>query len=70
MIEGYFTADGRPRVRTRVLLPRFEVVNEVHFPVDTGLDTTILHPQDGNLLGCPFDEPVNPVVSLEMALPA
>ena len=59
MIEGYFTADGRPRVRTRVLLPRFEVVNfevvnEVHFPVDTGLDTTILHHQDGNLWVAPL----------------
>ena len=61
MIDGYFEADGRPYVRCRLHLPRFQAVEEVDFLVDTGADTTILHPEDGYRLKCPFDELSNPV---------
>lgn len=61
MISGYFAADGRPYVRCRLHLPRLSIIEDVDFLVDTGTDTTILHPEDGSRLGCPFDELSNPV---------
>ena len=60
VIAGYFTAEGHPRIRTRVSLPRLGVANEIFFLVDTGSDTTILHPKDGDRIGCPFDRLENP----------
>ena len=47
-------------VQARVVLPRFGVARDVHFLVDTGSDTTILHSDDGNRLNCPFDQLENP----------
>lgn len=61
MISGYFAEDGEPYVRCRVHLPRFSLVEEIDFLVDTGSDTTILHPEAGVRLGCPFDELSNPL---------
>lgn len=61
MISGYFTEDGEPYVRCRVHLPRFSLVAEIDFLVDTGSDTTILHTEAGVKLGCPFDELSNPM---------
>ena len=60
MIAGYFTADGRPVIKARVNLPRLGVMGDVDFLVDTGSDTTILHPEAGGDLHCPFDELENP----------
>ena len=60
MIDGGFTADGRPYVEAEIILPRLGIAGRVYFLVDTGSDTTILHPYDGIDLGCPFDELVNP----------
>ena len=60
MIDGYFTDGGGPYVETRVSLPRFGIAEVVHFLVDTGSDTTILHPKDGEFMGCPFDRLENP----------
>ena len=60
MFAGYFTADGRPYVEGRLALPRLHVAGRVHFLLDTGSDTTILHPDDGIDLGCPFDALENP----------
>ena len=60
MIDGGFTTDGRPYVEAEIILPRLGVAGHVYFLVDTGSDTTILHPYDGTELGCPFDELVNP----------
>lgn len=61
MIDGYFTDGGLPYVGARVSLPRFGVAQVVYFLVDTGSDTTILHPSDGENLRCPFDRLENPV---------
>ena len=63
MIVGYFAPDGSPRIRARVNLAGLGVVGDVHFLVDTGTDTTILHPTDADDLHCPFDELSNPVVA-------
>ena len=60
MSAGYFTADGRPIIRARVNLPRLGVMGDVDFLVDTGSDTTILHPAAGGGLRCPYDELENP----------
>ena len=61
MIAGYFTAEGNPIVRARVSMPRLGVAGDTFFLVDTGSDTTILHPFDGRNMGCPFDRLENPV---------
>ena len=61
MISGYFASDGSPYVKARVRLPRLGVVGEVHFLVDTGTDTTVVHPYAASDLRCPFDELVNPI---------
>ena len=55
MIAGYFAADGSPYVEMRVNLPRLGVAGQVHFLVDTGSDTSILHPSASVDLRCPFD---------------
>ena len=60
MIVGYFTSDGLPWVDCDLLLPRFGLKAPVTFLVDTGSDTTILHPADGRTLRCPFDLLENP----------
>ena len=61
MISGYFAEDGEPYVRCRVHLLKFTLVEEIDFLVDTGSDTTILHPEAGIKLGCPFAELSNPL---------
>lgn len=61
MIAGSFALDGSPYAQARINLPRLGVVGDVNFLVDTGTDTTIVHPYDAGNLGCPFDELDNPV---------
>ena len=60
MFAGYFTDDGRPYVECQLALPRFRVSGTVHFLLDTGADTTVLHPDDGRILRCPFNALENP----------
>ena len=60
MFEGYFTDDGQPYVTGQADLPRFGIDGRVHFLVDTGADITVLHPDDGIDLHCPFDALENP----------
>lgn len=55
MIAGRFTDDGLPIIECTVFLPRFGLRGQVTFLVDTGSDTTILHPDAASDLGCPFD---------------
>ena len=63
MIDSYFDEDGQPWVWVRLTIPRLGVVNHwVLFLIDTGADITCLNPYDGRLIGCPFDELVNPAV--------
>lgn len=61
VIAGSFAEDGRPLAPARLFLPRFGIVWRVDFLVDTGSDTTILHPKDGERMGCPFERLENPV---------
>jgi len=60
MIAGQFTNDGRPIIECTVSLPRFGLRGQITFLVDTGSDTTILHPDAAADLGCPFDLLDNP----------
>ena len=60
MITGYFTVTGLPYVKGSLSLPRLGVAGQVDFLVDTGATTTVLHPDDGIALGCPFDNLVLP----------
>jgi hypothetical protein len=60
MISGYFEPDGQPYVGCNVLLPRFGCNGWVYFLLDTGSDTTVLHPYAASELGCPFDALINP----------
>ena len=63
MIDSYFDQAGQPWVWVRLTIPRLGVVNHwVLFLIDTGADITCLNPYDGRLIGCPFDELVNPAV--------
>ena len=56
MIIGRFDARGRPILRARLRVPRFNVDDEVNFLVDTGAVNTCLHPLDAEFIGFPFDE--------------
>ena len=56
MIAGWFDTRERPRVRARLMIPRFGVSGRIDFLVDTGATVTSLHPDDGSRVGCPFDE--------------
>ena len=61
MIAGRFTDDGLPYIDGVVTLARLGVRGRVRFLVDTGSDTTILHPDAAADLNCPFDLLDNPV---------
>ncbi len=61
MVAGYFTEQGLPYVRGQLFLPRLSVAGPVDFLVDTGAVSTVLHPDDGARLFCPFDQLVLPV---------
>ena len=61
MIDGFFEVDGHAYLEGRVYLPRLRVGGPVYFLVDTGADATTLHPDDGQDMGLPFDELVNPI---------
>ena len=60
MIAGYFAADGSPYVWCQLTIPGLDVFGSVRFLVDTGSDTTILHPYAGTRIGCPFDRLTRP----------
>ena len=60
MIVGRFTDDGLPYIGGFVTLLRLGVRGRVRFLVDTGSDTTVLHPDAAADLGCPFDLLDNP----------
>ena len=60
MIAGRFTDDALPIIECTVFLPRFGLSGQVTFLLDTGSDTTILHPDAAADLDCPFDLLDNP----------
>ena len=60
MIHGYFDEYGRPYVEGRLIIERLGIDGQVQFLVDTGADSTALHPWDGQELGCRYDLLVSP----------
>ena len=60
MISGYFDPYGTPYVECRLSLPRLNCSGGIRFLIDTGADTTTLHPAAAAVLRCPFDSLVNP----------
>lgn len=55
MISGELGDLDRPYIRGRLSLPRLGVVGRIAFLVDTGADSSYLHPGDGAALSVPFD---------------
>ncbi|MCH8109489.1 MAG: hypothetical protein IIB15_05105 [Chloroflexi bacterium] len=55
MITGSFDGEGRPYVQGRLIISRFKVDGFIDFLMDTGADTTTLHPDDGIQLNVPFN---------------
>ena len=64
MIQGRFDHQRRPYVQGRLLLPRLNIQGDIDFLVDTGADSTIIHPLDGQKLGIPFGELQSEIVSV------
>ena len=56
MIVGRFSSDGRPFVQGRVKIPRLQVDDKVDFLLDTGADSTCLHPDDVTSLRIPVSK--------------
>ena len=56
MIIGDVRELDRPCLRCRLSLPRLGItVEDITLLVDTGADTSYLHPRDGVVAGVPFD---------------
>ena len=56
MLTGDFDDQGRPWITGYVVLPRLKVQGSVDFLIDTGSDSTVIHPSDGKTINVPFDE--------------
>ena len=56
MIVGRFDSLGRPYLNSRLIIPRFRLNQRLEFLLDTGADTTCLHPSDARNTGIPFDQ--------------
>lgn len=56
MLSGFFDANGRPRLKGRLIIPELGVDGPVDFLVDTGSDTTSLHPRDSYNLAIPLQQ--------------
>ena len=56
MISGRFDAFGRPYVEGRLIIPRLQVNHNVSFLLDTGADSSCLHPGDAVGAGVPFEQ--------------
>ena len=54
MIVGQFDSSGRPYVVCRLIIPRLRVSRHISFLLDTGADSTSLHPRDARSAGIPF----------------
>lgn len=55
MIRGFFRARNAPYISCQVILPRLGIEHQISFLLDTGADSTCLHPSDAQDLGIPFD---------------
>ena len=54
MIVGQFGPLGRPYVESRLIIPRLQVSRRISFLLDTGADSTCLHPGDARDSAIPF----------------
>ena len=61
MIQGWF-ANAQPTILARVLMPRFMVNAYARFLVDTGSDSTGIHPDPVALASFPYGQLENPFV--------
>lgn len=64
MIRGRFDHFRRPYVQGRLILPQWNIQGDVQFLVDTGADSTIIHPYDGLRLRVPFAELESEILSV------
>ena len=46
MIVGHFDSLGRPYLTSRLIIPRFRLNQRIELLLDTGADSTCLHPRD------------------------
>jgi len=54
-LKGRFgNTSGRPYIEGRLHLPRLGITSDVSFCVDTGADTTVLLPSDGERMGVDY----------------
>ena len=56
MIVGHFDSLGRPYLNSRLIIPRFRLNQRIEFLIDTGADSTCLHPRDARNAGIPFNQ--------------
>ena len=56
MIVGRFDSLGRPYLSSRLLIPRLQLNQRIEFLLDTGADSTCLHPRDARNATIPFDQ--------------
>ena len=55
MLRGRFgDSSGRPYLEGRLVIPRLEMRRDVSFIVDTGADSTLLMPLDGQGMGVDY----------------
>ena len=65
MLAGRFeSTTGRPYLEGHVYLPRLQVRGSTSFLVDTGADTSFLHPADGIRLGLDYSQLQEPTESV------
>ena len=55
MIRSFFGPRNTPYISCRVVIPRLGLDRRIDFLLDTGADSTCLHPSDAQMLGIPFD---------------
>ena len=55
MIFGAFDESGRPYIRGQLAIPSLGVKGYVTFLIDTGADSTCIHPEDVRRVGIPLE---------------
>ena len=63
MIYGEFDGAGRPYIEGFLVIPRLEIYGNIRFLLDTGSESTCIHPADSLKLDIPFDRLIAPTMS-------
>ena len=50
-VQGGFNGHGRPRIKALVRFPRFDVISNISFLLDTGADATLISHHDAVAMG-------------------